>query len=259
MANTLISAIRGLIFALATLLSLAALGLCIHAAVILIPIRDFESWLRFFDFQLLGWIAGALTIIMCLLLGIMGLAWRNGPLTKNIVELPVFTVLLVLWLVIGVKTNNFINKYNRRLCNRIVTDDLSTLFKLYCDEFPAIRGISFANFSLFLFYCLLTIVLCIIAKSRDSKRRVWLISASQAHYFGILEPPPPPQLQPPMNGFAYPQFVGPYAPPGSQGSPMGGNTNAGGQWMPYVIYTQQQQQQQQPLATNEAWDSQKHF
>ncbi|KAJ8089690.1 hypothetical protein PM082_014953 [Marasmius tenuissimus] len=68
MANTLISAIRGLIFALATLLSLAALGLCIHAAVILIPIRDFESWLRFFDFQLLGWIAGALTIIMCLLL-----------------------------------------------------------------------------------------------------------------------------------------------------------------------------------------------
>ncbi|KAK1224912.1 hypothetical protein PQX77_012152 [Marasmius sp. AFHP31] len=256
MANTLISAIRGVIFALASLLSLAAIGLCIHAAVVLIPIRDFESWFKFFDFQLLGWVAGALTIIVCSLLGIMGLAWRNGPLTKNIVELPIFAVLLILWLVIGVKTNNFINKYNRRFCDHVFSDDLSTLFKLYCNEFPAIRGISFANFSLFLFYCLLTIVLCIIAKSRDSKRRVWLISASQAHYFGIPEPPPPPQFQPPMSGFAYPQHVGPYPPPGFQSPLMGGNTNVGGPWMPYVVYPQQQQQQ--PPATNEALDPEKH-
>ncbi|KAL0574660.1 hypothetical protein V5O48_007307 [Marasmius crinis-equi] len=240
MPNTLVSVIRCCILILATLLSLAIIAIGIHDAVVLIPIGDFPSWVKVFDFLFVGWIAGALTVILCPILLIMGLAWRNGPLTKNVVELPIFGVLLILWLVVGARSNRFIERFNDRLCelNRISFDGDDPVLKIYCNEFPAVRGLSFTNFTILLVYCLLTIALCIVAKARNSNRKVWLISASQAHYFGTPEPKP----QPPMNNVVYAQYSGPYPypPQGAVPPMMMMNGSVPGQnQMPYVVYVPQ--------------------
>ncbi|KAL0574661.1 hypothetical protein V5O48_007308 [Marasmius crinis-equi] len=240
MANTFVSVIRSLVLVFTTLLALAVIGLAIHAAVVLIPFGDFPSWAKEFDFLFVGWIAGALTVISCPLLLIMGLAWRNGPLTKNVAELPIFGVLLILWLVIGARANNYVNSYSPTLCTIILprNDIANSPLKVLCKDIPAVKDIAFTTFAILLAYCLFTIVLCVVAKSRDSSRKVWLLSASQANYFETPETKP----QPPMNNMVYAQYPGPYPYPAQGVAPpmMIMNGAAPGQaQMPYVVYVPQ--------------------
>ncbi|KAK1224913.1 hypothetical protein PQX77_012153 [Marasmius sp. AFHP31] len=245
MPNSALQFFRFGVFVLVCLLTLALAGITIHTIVV--AVKELDDVIRF---QIIALVAAVLTIIVLPTLGLISLVSKSSPAIWNVTELPNLGALSVIWLVAGIKTEQAMVLRNSRTGRKI---DLSLfcenydgdleIIKAQCTEFGPIKGIAYTCFALLLFYCIVTLLLCIVAKARDPNRTVWKASTHNAHYFGA----PKAQLQGQQQlhfqqQYAAPSFGYMYNPNPNQQVPvqvpMNGVPMQQGQ-QSYVVYVQQ--------------------
>ncbi|KAJ8089701.1 hypothetical protein PM082_014964 [Marasmius tenuissimus] len=267
MPNKVVQGICLAILIVVTFLAIAVAGLVINTLVEL-----GSATVNGLRAQIIALVSSVLTLIACPKLTIVSGVAKSSSVIWNMVEIPELASLAVLWFVTAIRVDQslILDDINGGSIN--VSDlcpqqdrmekvtlesriDYSTsifflefiVLNIFCTQIPAIRGLAFASFGLLTFYCLFTLLLCLIAKAKDSNRVVWRISAYNAHYFRYepLTFGPGSQVQYgrfttngngsmaiPMNGMPVNQPIQmPYVVnPGQQ---------PGYGQMPYVVYAQQ--------------------
>ncbi|KAJ8089691.1 hypothetical protein PM082_014954 [Marasmius tenuissimus] len=202
----MIQTFRAGVFVIVSLLTLTVAGLCIYSVVVTI-----QELGGYFSFQITALVTAALTIIVCSSLGLISLISKSSAAIWNIVEIPKLVVLAILWLVTGIKTDQAIaityedgTKVDlSTFCRQYDDRFYFKIYQLVCNELSPMRYLAFTCFALLAFYCVFTLILCIVAKALDTSRTVWKISAYNAHYFGIPSSVFPSQQGVPSVGYMY--------------------------------------------------------
>ncbi|KAF5359099.1 hypothetical protein D9756_003532 [Leucocoprinus leucothites] len=163
---------RNAAFAIYLILSLAALGISAHWASLTTP----EG--LFLDFEGIGIVASALSIIVLSTFLFVGAFRKNAALTIIAVELPALIVLSVLFLAEGAILNDRIKVEAPFGCNDPFR--FSPFGMKICQELVSLRGLSFSIFALMIIYWLPLLVMTIIELTQG--RNVFTLSVREVEF-----------------------------------------------------------------------------
>ncbi|RDB25683.1 hypothetical protein Hypma_006884 [Hypsizygus marmoreus] len=167
---TFIAIFRYIALGMALFFGLIALGLTAHWT------KGSLAGNIFFDFEIVGIIAGGLSALAIPVLLVVGLIRRKAFTSMIIVELPVLTVLWVLWLATAAVVSQWGNVFYPFGCGDFLPGS-----DAWCRELFAIEGMSFIIWIALFLYTLTLLIFSLIGRSRGNP--VWTVSANEAIFF----------------------------------------------------------------------------
>ncbi|TDL29603.1 hypothetical protein BD410DRAFT_31663 [Rickenella mellea] len=232
---TFLNTLRLLTFGTSLGFSVIILGLCANILSLTLNLNN-----RYFVFSAFGLAIGILTVLFLLPMLVIDLT-RKGPMTSWIVvELPVLSVLWVLWLAVAADAVSDVvaSDLFSGSC-----DYLNSKVNTVCNSYKAIEAFGFLTWLILMAYTIVLLVFACISQSRGNKA-VWTSSVRDTDFLAY----PNGKAAPSMNqytggsGAAMPMPPQGHAyPPNGQQMPVYQNTPTPPQGMPYggqVTYPQ---------------------
>ncbi|KAF8896062.1 hypothetical protein BD779DRAFT_559708 [Infundibulicybe gibba] len=170
-----ISVLRIVVLSLCLLLGLAILGITAHITALTTPSSTGDP--IFFDFEGLGLVTGSLSTIFIPTMLVLGAIRHGAFLSMIAVELCVLGLIWVLWLANAAVLTEWSQIFFPDGCGVFISGSLDFTV---CQEFFALKGLSFTSWLLLMIYSGILLVLALVSRSRGD--RVWTVSVSQATF-----------------------------------------------------------------------------